>query len=100
MAEWIAPSPWSPPRWPTGVESERAWQAWAGKLGATEAEMKSIQFRVRFMWYAIEGGDVLTSDNVRAIRPGLGLRQSIGAGAGQTVKQNVKRGDALDWRLL
>ena len=57
------------------LETERAWQAMGQvSYGATEAEKKSIVFR-RSLYIVkdLKAGDVLTSDNVRAIRPGFGL---------------------------
>ncbi|TCV84263.1 pseudaminic acid synthase [Sulfurirhabdus autotrophica] len=85
------------------VETERAWQA-LGQVsyGPTEAEKKSIQFR-RSLYVVkdLAAGDVLTRDNVRAIRPGLGLPPKyLEQVLGMTVKQNVKRGEALGWGLL
>jgi pseudaminic acid synthase len=85
------------------VETERAWQA-LGQVsyGATEAEKKSIQFR-RSLYVVrdLKAGDVLTPENVRAIRPGLGLpTKYLEQVLGKMVKQDVKRGTALDWRLL
>jgi len=57
------------------VETERAWQA-LGRVayGPTAAEEKSIVFR-RSLYVVkdLQAGDVLSEDNVRAIRPGLGL---------------------------
>lgn len=85
------------------IETERAWQA-LGKVsyGATEAEKKSIQFR-RSLYIVkdLKAGDVLSKDNVRAIRPGLGLpTKYLEQVLGKTVKQGVNRGTALAWDLL
>jgi N-acetylneuraminate synthase len=85
------------------VETERAWQA-LGKVsyGATEAEKKSLQFR-RSLYIVkdLKAGDVLTKDNIRAIRPGLGLpTKYLEKILGRTVKQDVQRGTGLSWNLL
>jgi N-acetylneuraminate synthase len=85
------------------VESGKAWQA-LGQVsyGPTEAEKKSLQYR-RSLYVVrdIKAGDMLTKENVRAIRPGLGLpTKYLGEVLGQTVKQDVKRGTALAWALL
>ena len=81
------------------VETERAWQA-LGQVsyGPTEAEKKSIQFRRSlYVVQDIKAGDVLTRENVRAIRPGLGLpTKYLEVVLGKTVKFEVKRGTALD----
>ncbi|OHB70612.1 MAG: pseudaminic acid synthase [Planctomycetes bacterium RBG_16_43_13] len=85
------------------VETERAWQA-LGKVsyGPTEAEKKSIQFRRSlYVVQDLKAGDVLTRENVRAIRPGLGLpTKYLEQVLGKTVNQDVKRGTALDWELI
>jgi N-acetylneuraminate synthase len=82
------------------VESERAWQA-LGRVcyGATEAEKKSLQYRRSlYVVQDLKIGDVLTKDNVRAIRPGLGLpTKYLDVVLGKTVKKNVVRGTALGW---
>ena len=85
------------------LETERAWQA-LGKVsyGATEAEKKSLQFR-RSLYIVkdLKTGDVLTKDNVRAIRPGLGLpTKYLEQVLGRTVKQDVLRGTGLNWQLI
>ncbi|MEI6333212.1 MAG: pseudaminic acid synthase [Methylococcaceae bacterium] len=85
------------------LETERAWQA-LGKVsyGATEAEKKSIQFR-RSLYVVkdLKSGDTLTRENVRAIRPGLGLPPKyFEVVLGKTMKQDVSRGTALGWDLL
>jgi pseudaminic acid synthase len=85
------------------VETERAWQA-LGQVsyGSTEAEKKSLQYR-RSLYVVkdLKAGDVLTQENVRAIRPGLGLpTKYLEVVLGKAVKQDVKRGTALSWELL
>jgi len=84
-------------------ESERAWKALGTvSYGPSEAEKKSIKFR-RSLYVAqdLQAGDVLTRENVRAIRPGMGLPPKyLDHLLGKTVKQAVKRGTALDWGLI
>jgi sialic acid synthase SpsE len=85
------------------LETERAWQA-LGKVsyGATVAEKKSIVFR-RSLYVVkdLKAGDVLTKDNVRAIRPGLGLpTKYLEVVLGKIVKQDMYLGTALTWDLL
>ena len=85
------------------VETERAWQA-LGRVsyGPTEAEKKSIQFRRSiYVVKDLKAGDVLTKDNIRAIRPGFGLpTKYFEVVLGKVVQQDVKRGTALGWELL
>ena len=85
------------------VESERAWQG-LGQVsyGPTEPEKKSLQFR-RSLYVVkdLKAGDVLTRDNVRAIRPGFGLPpKHLDEVLGKTVKRDVKRGTAFGWELV
>lgn len=85
------------------LETERAWQA-LGQVsyGPTEAEKKSIQFR-RSLYIVkdLKAGDVLTKENVRAIRPGLGLpTKYLEHVLGKRIVKDVKRGAALNWELL
>lgn len=85
------------------VETERAWQA-LGKVSysATEAETKSIQFR-RSLYIVkdLKAGDMLMRENLRAIRPGLGLPPKyLEQVLGRTVKEDVKRGTGLSWDLI
>jgi pseudaminic acid synthase len=85
------------------VESERAWQA-VGKVsyGVTEAEKKSIVFRRSlYVVQDLKVGDVLTKDNIRAIRPGLGLPiKYLDVVLGRVMIKDVKRGTSLTWDLL
>ena len=84
-------------------ETERAWQA-LGRVnyGPTEAEKKSLQYR-RSLYVVkdIKAGDTLTTENLKVIRPGLGLpAKYLTMVIGKTVNQDVKRGTALSWEIL
>jgi len=85
------------------VETERAWQA-LGEVsyGATTAEKKSIVFRRSlYVVQDIKAGEVLTTKNVRAIRPGLGLpTKYLPQIINRIAKQDIKRGTALSWDLI
>lgn len=85
------------------VESERAWQS-LGQVsyGMSSAEQKSLMFR-RSLYIAsnMKAGDVLTPENLRAIRPGRGLppkyyEQMLG----RRINRDVVRGTPLAWELI
>ena len=85
------------------TEAERAWQS-LGKIsyGATSAEQKSLVFR-RSLYVVkdLEAGEVFSADNVRAIRPGLGLAPRwMDTVLGMTAKKVIKRGTPLNWNLI
>jgi pseudaminic acid synthase len=85
------------------IETERAWQA-LGQVsyGATAAEQKSMVFR-RSLYVVkdLQAGDVLTQDNVRAIRPGLGLPTKYTEQVlGKVVKHAVPRGTGVSWSMF
>jgi len=85
------------------TETKRTWQS-LGKafIGPTEAEKSSIIFR-RSLYIVkdLKAGDILTKENVRAIRPGLGLPpKHLNQVLGKKIKSSVKRGTALAWSLL
>ena len=85
------------------VETERAWQS-LGKVsyGPTEAEKKSLLFR-RSLYVVkdLKAGDELTKDNVRAIRPGLGLpTKYLQLVLGRVVNQDVPRGTSINWAMF
>jgi len=85
------------------VETRRAWEALGQvKYGPTEGEVKSLQYRRSlYVVQDLEAGDLLTKDNVRAIRPGLGLAPKyMDKVLGRRVSRSVKRGTALQWELL
>ncbi|NHQ59244.1 pseudaminic acid synthase [Chlorobium sp. BLA1] len=85
------------------VETQRAWQA-LGQVsyGPTEGEKKSLQYRRSlYIIQDMKKGDVLTCDNVRAIRPGLGLPPKyLDLVLGRSVRQDVDRGTALRIDLI
>ena len=85
------------------LETERVWQA-LGQVsyGPTEAEKQSIQFR-RSLYVVkdLKAGEVLTRENVRAIRPGLGLPTKFyDVLLGKKIVSDVKRGTPVTWGLL
>ena len=85
------------------VESERAWQA-LGRItyGGTLAEEKSLAFR-RSIYIAkdLRAGDVLTRENLRCVRPGLGLPPKFyDLLLGRRVNADAKAGTPMDWLLL
>jgi N-acetylneuraminate synthase len=84
-------------------ETARAWQS-LGKafIGPTEAEKPSITFR-RSLYIVkdLKAGDILTKEDVRAIRPGLGLSpKNLDEVLGKKIKSSVKMGTALAWSMI
>jgi pseudaminic acid synthase len=84
-------------------ETERAFLALGNvKYGILKEEEKSLTFkRSIYIVKDLKAGDVLTEDNIKIIRPGLGIapkyyEQMIG----RTIKQDVKRGTALNFDLF
>lgn len=84
-------------------ESERVWQALGVvSYGASEAEKKSLVYR-RSLYISedIKAGEKLTLNNVRVIRPGLGLpTKYLDVVLGKKLNQNVKRGTPINWKLI
>jgi N-acetylneuraminate synthase len=84
-------------------ESERAWQS-LGKVnyGPTEAEKGSLKFR-RSLYIAkdMKKGDVLNEENLRIVRPGLGLPPKYyDILLGRKVNRDVKKGMAVEWGIF
>jgi len=84
-------------------ETERAWQAMGQvSYGPSIVEKNSLQYRRSL--YAVKdmkAGDILTQENVRAIRPGLGLAPKYESIIqGKTINRDVLRGTALSWELI
>jgi pseudaminic acid synthase len=85
------------------IETQRAVQAMGGVYyGPTEAERKSLVYRRSLYIVAdLKAGDVLTRDNVRAIRPGLGLTPgNLDRVLGRRITRDARRGTPLSWDLL
>ena len=85
------------------VETERAWQALGHvSYGPTAAEQPSMAYR-RSLYCVkdLAAGEVLTTENIRAIRPGGGLApKHLDAVLGRKVREPVARGTPLRWDLL
>jgi pseudaminic acid synthase len=85
------------------TECARAHAALGGvQLGPTPEEKASLQFRRSLYVVAdVQGGERLTPDNVRAIRPGLGLPPKyLDTVVGMVAQTNIPRGTPLQWDLL
>ena len=84
-------------------ETARAWQS-LGKafIGPTEAEKPSITFRRSiYIVKDLKAGDILTKENVREIRPGLGLSpKNLDEVLGKKIKSSVKMGAALACSMI
>lgn len=85
------------------IESERAWRA-LGQVhyGPTKAEQASLQYRRSlYVVQDLRAGDTLSAENVRAIRPGLGLPPKwIDQVLGKKVCRDVARGTPLTLELI
>lgn len=82
------------------TETKRAWEA-LGQVsyGTGEQERKSMIFR-RSLYVVkdVSPGEALTQDNLRAIRPGLGLPPKyLDVVMGMRVNRYVRRGTPLTW---
>ncbi len=85
------------------IETECAWQSLGNvTYGPTEAEKSSLVFR-RSLYIAedMRKGDVLNENNLRIVRPGLGLSpKHYEIVLGKKVKKDVKKGTPVDWNLF
>lgn len=85
------------------VEVERAWRS-LGKpfFGPTNSELSSMTGR-RSIYISkdVLQGDILTEDNVRIIRPNLGLSpQYYDVILGRKAKVKLRKGTPLEWSLI
>jgi pseudaminic acid synthase len=71
-------------------------------MGPTEQELPSLIFRRSLYICAdLEPGDVLTTENLRAIRPGSGLQpRYMDQLLGKRVRRAIKRGTPATWEIL
>lgn len=85
------------------AESERAWQA-LGRVhyGPTEAEQRSVtRRRSIYVSRDTQAGEVLSAENLRIVRPGLGLEPRYwDTVLGRRLKRAAKKGTPLGWDLL
>ena len=84
-------------------ETTRARQSLGSvQYGAGQAEAGSIQFRRSlYITQDIQAGDRLDEQNVRCIRPGLGLApKHLPEILGRRVSTEVKRGTPVAWEIL
>ena len=85
------------------IESERAWQALgAVNYQAGEREKKSlVHRRSLYIVQDMKAGDALTRENLRAIRPGLGMPPKyIDIVLGRRIRRNAVRGTPLTWDIV
>lgn len=85
------------------VESERAWQAIGSvSYGPTAIEKPAMKSR-RSIYISknLRAGEVLTPDNVRVVRPGMGLAPKYYEFIlGKKIKNDVTLGTPLNWNLM
>jgi len=85
------------------IETEQAWQSLGDVVyGGTQSEDKSRIFR-RSLYVAqdIKAGDIFTEENLRIVRPGLGLSPKYYEQfLGRKACKDAKRGAAADWDLV
>jgi pseudaminic acid synthase len=86
------------------VESVRTIEKALGEVryGANHDESKSRVFRRSlFVVEDIKAGDVLTSANVRSIRPGFGMHpRHLEEVVGRAARRDIARGTPLSWELV
>ncbi len=85
------------------TESLRAWQSLGEvRYGPTESEKGNLQYRRSLYVTAdMRAGEALTPENLRAIRPGLGLPpKHYEAVLGRRVRRDAAKGTPLSWDLL
>ena len=84
-------------------EAKQAWEAVGNiEYGPSDAEKNSLLYRRSlYIVQDLKAGDVLTSENVRAIRPGLGLpTKYLSMVLGRRINKDVYRGTGLKWDLF
>lgn len=84
-------------------ETLRAWQSLGSvQYGPTAAELGSMRFR-RSLYIARDmvQGEVLTTENLRRVRPGMGLAPKyFDELLGRKVNLDVKKGTPVTWNLI
>ncbi|GJM70175.1 sialic acid synthase [Paenibacillus macerans] len=86
------------------IESERAWQS-LGRItygAATEGEIQSLKHR-RSLYISkdMKQGDIFTRENVKAIRPGMGLpTKYLEQLLGRRISRDASKGTPITWELI
>lgn len=86
------------------TESERAWQS-LGQVtygAATEGEIQSLKHR-RSLYISkdMKQGDIFTRENVKAIRPGMGLpTKYLDQLLGRRINRDASKGTPITWELI
>jgi len=85
------------------IETKRAWQALGNVCyKPSGSEEKSLQFR-RSLYVAqdMKSGDVFTQENLRIVRPGLGMPpQYYDEFLGKKVSRDLKKGTPVKWDAI
>ncbi|WP_411844508.1 pseudaminic acid synthase [Schinkia azotoformans] len=85
------------------TETEKAWKSLGAiSYGPTKVEQASLKDR-RSLYVAedIRAGEVLTKENIKAIRPGFGLApKHLKNVLGKKAKVDIKKGTPLSWELF
>jgi N-acetylneuraminate synthase len=85
------------------VETRRAWQAVGFvNYGPTTPEKASLQFR-RSLYVVkdVKAGELINLENVRAIRPGLGLApKALSQVIGRRAAVDIAKGTPLSWDIV
>ena len=84
-------------------ETQRVWQALGNiHYGISESEKKSLVFRRSlYVCEDVKSGEAFTEQNIRAVRPGLGLPPKfLDVILGKTAAKDIKRGTPLDWNTF
>src|SRR4029079_6173777 len=85
------------------AETTRAWQALGtATVGPTESEREGLRFRRSLFVVAdVRAGDLVTTENVRSIRPAGGLEPAhLDTVMGRRFRVDAARGTALSWDLV
>jgi N-acetylneuraminate synthase len=85
------------------LEANRAHQAMGSiSYGVSEQEKESIQFRRSlYISKAVKAGEILTKENVRAIRPGFGLEiKYYDIVIGRRAREDFQEGTPLAWGMI
>lgn len=71
-------------------------------FGVSESEEKSVNYRRSlYVCQDLKKGDILTEENLRAIRPGFGLSPKyLDILIGKSVVRDIKKGTPFDWTLV